>query len=112
MRSAILLGFLALYGCATAPGYRASSVQAATGPHPLTPSPVGRGGTQDGPTVSSDYWDQLGDTTLSRLVGEVARGNLDVRSAKARVSAPPPDPGRSAPDLTPSTPPPAAHAPP
>src|SRR2546421_1667998 len=103
MRSAILLGFLALYGCATAPGYRASSVQAATGPHPLTPSPVGRGGTQDGPTVSSDYWDQLGDTTLSRLVGEAVRGNLDVRSARARVSAARSDRVRSALDLTPST---------
>src|SRR5437879_12186122 len=104
MRSAILLAFVALYGCATAPGYRSSSVrppeafretsgdaQPATpspeSPHPLSPSPVGRGGTKDEPPVSSDYWDQLSDTTLSRLVGEVRRGNLDVRSARARVSA-------------------------
>jgi len=56
----------------------------------------------DGPTVSSDYWDQLGDSTLSRLVGEVARGNLDVRSAQARVSAARSDRVRSALDLTPS----------
>src|SRR5438445_174409 len=104
MRSAILLAFVALYGCATAPGYRSSSVrppqafrettgdpQPATpspeGPHPLSPSPVGRGGTKDEPPVSADYWDQLSDTTLSRLVGEVLRGNLDVRSARARVRA-------------------------
>src|SRR6266568_4948569 len=114
MRSAILLAFVALYGCATAPGYRSSSVrppeafretsgdpQPATpspegshpltpspeGPHPLSPSPVGRGGTKDESTVLVDYWNQLGDTTLSRLVGEVLRGNLDVRSARARVSA-------------------------
>src|SRR6266480_2621489 len=124
MRSAILLAFVALYGCATAPGYRSASVQtpeafretsgdpqpattAPEGPHPLTPSPEGphpltpspesphplspspsgRGGTQDEAAVSSDYWEQLGDTTLSRLVGEVLRGNLDVRSARARVSA-------------------------
>ncbi len=106
MRSAILLAFVALYGCATAPGYRSSSVRTPTSfrettgdpqatapapegphpltpspesPHPLSPSPSGRGGTKDEPTVSSDYWDQLGDTTLSRLVGEVLRGNLDVR---------------------------------
>src|SRR2546425_2691610 len=63
MRSAILLAFVALYGCATAPGYRSSSVrppqafrettgdpQPATtspeGPHPLAPAPVGRGGTR------------------------------------------------------------------
>jgi len=123
MRSAIVysLGLLALSACASAPGYHPSSVRppeafqeartpgpespgpSSEGPHPLTPSPVGRGRTQDGPTVSSDYWDQLGDTTLSRLVGEVSRGNLDVRSAKARVSAARSDRVRSALDLTPST---------
>ena len=75
MRSAMLLGFLALYGCATAPGYRSASVQppeafretpgdpqpapSPEGPHPLAPSPSGRGGTRDEPAVSSDYWDQL-----------------------------------------------------
>src|SRR5256712_8408262 len=119
MRSAILLAFVALYGCVTAPGYRSSSVrppqafrettgdpQPATtspeGPHPLAPAPVGRGGTKDEPPVSSDYWDQLRDTTLSRLVGEVLRGNLDVRSARARVSAPGSNQVRSVLDLTPS----------
>src|SRR5437870_2518439 len=119
MRSAILLAFVALYGCATAPGYRSSSVrppqafrettgdpQPATpspeGPHPLSASPVGRGGTRDEPAVSSDYWDQLGDTTLTRLVGEVLRGNLDVRSARARVNAARSDRIRSVLDLTPS----------
>src|SRR3989449_9188371 len=119
MRSAILLAFVALYGCATAPGYRSSSVeppqafretsgdpQPATtspeGPHPLSPSPVGREGTKDEPPVSSDYWDQLSDTTLSRLVGEVLRGNLDVRSARARVSAARSDRVRSVLDLAPS----------
>src|SRR6266513_3106244 len=85
MRSAILLTFVALYGCATAPGYRSASVQ-----------------TPDEPAVSSDYWEQLGDTTLSRLVGEVLRGNLDVRSARARVSAARSDRIRSVLDLTPS----------
>src|SRR6266566_5044438 len=129
MRSAILLAFVALYGCATAPGYRSSSVQppasfregtedphatapapegrqplapSPESPHPLSPSPSRRGGTQEGPAVSSDYWDQLGDTTLSRLVGEVLRGNLDVRSARARGSAARSDRVRSVLDLTPS----------
>src|SRR6266566_4546356 len=129
MRSAILLAFVALYGCASAPGYRSSSVrppqafrettgdpQPATtspegphpltpspeGPHPLSPSPSGRGGTQDETAVSSAYWDQLSDSTLSRLVGEVLRGNLDVRSARARVSAARSDRVRSVLDLTPS----------
>src|SRR5436309_5292454 len=106
MRSAILLAFVALYGCATAPGYRSSSVWPPEAfredPHPLSPSPVGRGGTKDEPPVSSEYWDQLSDTTLSRLVGEVLRGNLDVRSARARVSAARSDRIRSVLDLTPS----------
>src|SRR5438105_6928430 len=66
MRSAILLAFVALYGCATAPGYRSSSVRPPEAfredPHPLSPSSVGRGGTKDEPPVSSDYWDQLSDT--------------------------------------------------
>src|SRR3989454_2959257 len=116
MRSAILLAFVALYGCATAPGYRSSSVQppasfredphplspSPEGPHPLSPSPVGRGGTKDESAVLVDYWNQLSDTTLSRLVGEVLRGNLDVRSARARVSAARSDRVRSVLDLTPS----------
>src|SRR5438445_322917 len=116
MRSATLLAFVALYGCATAPGYRSSSVQppqafredphplspAPEGPHPLSPSPVGRGGTKDESAVLVDYWNQLSDTTLSRLVAEVLRGNLDVRSARARVSAARSDRVRSVLDLTPS----------
>ena len=125
MRRAILLAFVALYGCASAPGYRSSSVRspasfredpqplatspedhplapAPEGPHPLSPSPSGRGGTQDKPAVSPNYWNQLGDTTLSRLVDEVLRANLDVRSARARVSAARSDRVRTVLDLTPS----------
>src|SRR5438067_13703789 len=125
MRSAILLAFVALYGCASAPGYRSSSVRspasfredpqplatspedhplapAPEGPHPLSPSPSGRGGTTDGAAVSLDYWERLGDTTLSRLVGEVLPADLDVRSARARVSAARSDRVRSVLDLTPS----------
>src|SRR5256712_171139 len=43
-------------------------------------------GVDSGASVS--YWEQLGDTTLTRLVSEVLRGNLDVRSARARESTP------------------------
>src|SRR5438552_5880233 len=107
MRSAILLAFVALYGCASAPGYRSSSVQPPTSfredPHPLSPSPSGRGGTTDGAAVSLDYWERLGDTTLSRLISEVLRGNLDVRAAQARVRAARSDRIRSVLDLTPSS---------
>src|SRR5437899_1897697 len=118
MRSAVLLGFLALYGCATAPGYRSSAVQPPASFRGTTDSDgtasVRYGATTASPapgaaadaTVpagpSSDYWDQRGDTTLSRLVGEVLRANLDVRSARARVGAARSDRVRGVLDLTPS----------
>src|SRR5438105_1582666 len=122
MRSAIVtygLGFLALSGCASAPGYRSSAVRppasfrgttdsdgttpapyVATAASPALPAPA------DSTVLAgaaSDYWDQLGDTTLSRLIGEVQRGNLDVRAARARVSAARSDRVRSALELTPAT---------
>src|SRR5256885_2817684 len=126
MRSTIVyycLGCLAPAGCASAPGYRSPAVQppasfrevteaaSPESPHLLAPSPSGRGGTKDEPAVSTDYWDQLGDTTLSRLVGEVQRANLDVRAARARVSAARSDRVRSALELTPSATVAAGHAP-
>jgi len=114
MRSAMLLGLIALTACASAPGYRASSVRPpvafqestdsgrATRARYVasTSSPV-RAAAEDS-QASLDYWARLGDTTLSRLVGEVLRGNLDVRSARARVSAARSDRVRSVLDLTPS----------
>jgi outer membrane protein, multidrug efflux system len=33
-----------------------------------------------------NFWQRLGDTTLTRLIAEVQRANLDVRAAEARVS--------------------------
>jgi NodT family efflux transporter outer membrane factor (OMF) lipoprotein len=112
MRSAILLGLLAL-GCASAPGYRSSSVDVppafqavsdttrvvsylAARPAETTaatPAPSG---------VSLDYWEQLGDTTLSRLIREVQNANLDVQAARARVRAARSEHVRTALDLTPS----------
>lgn len=113
MRSAILLGLLAL-GCASTPGYRSSSVDMpasfravtdtvavpylATRPAEsttATPAPSPTGG-------SLDYWEQLGDTTLSRLIREVQNANLDVQAARARVSAARSEHVRTALDLTPS----------
>src|SRR2546430_920569 len=117
MRSAIVaygLGFLALSGCASAPGYRSSAVRppasfrgttdsGGTGPAPYISTAPAPEAPQDEPAVSTDYWDQLGDTTLSRLVGELQRANLDVRAARARVSAARSDRVRSALELTPAT---------
>src|SRR5712691_9084582 len=127
MRSAILLGLVALSACA--PGYKSAGV-----PLPVSFREVGdsaptavttvttvttvtavtaasdSAATAVAPVVQAtaavtavtvDYWGQLGDTTLSRLIGEVANANLDVRSARARVNAARSAKTRSALDLTP-----------
>ncbi len=113
MRSAILLGLVALSACA--PGYKSAGVPlpatfretsdtAQSTPRVATDSSATTGAVREqAPSAagSTDYWGQLGDTTLSRLVGEVARANLDVRSAEARVSAARSAKTRSALDLTP-----------
>ncbi len=49
-----------------------------------------------------DYWQQLNDTTLSRLIGQVVGSNLDVRAAESRVSAARSDRTRAVLDFTPS----------
>src|SRR2546427_2813708 len=128
MRGAFPRGSLALSGCASAPGYRSpavdvpasfremgdsnrSSVAVASGDavsasylapatraaHGAPPDP------SDRPVLSSDYWAPLGDTTLSRLIGAVQGANLDVRAARARVSAARSDRVRQVLELTPST---------
>ena len=115
MRSAILLGLVTLAACA--PGYQSAGV-----PLPVTfrevsdaapttgTAPTDSAATPVAPVVQAtaaitsapvDYWGQLGDTTLSRLIGEVQRANLDVRSARARVDAARSAKTRSALDLTP-----------
>ncbi|HEY7681422.1 MAG TPA: TolC family protein [Gemmatimonadales bacterium] len=114
MRSAMLLGFLALYGCASAPGYRPSAValpaefrEVAVGtdrdlPHGVTPGTATAAARDDSAEVSLDYWRRLGDTTLSRLMHEILSANLDVRAARARVTAARADRARAVLDLTPS----------
>ena len=112
MRSAMLLGLVALAACA--PGYQSAgaplpaSFREVSDTTRSTSSPAIDSGAatpvvreQAAAAGTTDYWTQLGDTTLSRLVGEVARANLDVRSAEARVSAARSAKTRSALDLTP-----------
>jgi outer membrane protein, multidrug efflux system len=86
MRKAALFFGLALSaaGCASAPGYRAPDV----------PVPQTFRETRDtivaiaaAPSDSAQLvaWPDLGDTTLTRLVNQLARSNLDVRAAEERV---------------------------
>ncbi|HEY6108273.1 MAG TPA: TolC family protein, partial [Gemmatimonadales bacterium] len=112
MRSAILLGLLAL-GCASAPAYRYSAVDmppafrevtdtARAVPYLVTRPAETTAAEPISTNVSLDYWEQLGDTTLSRLIREVRSANLDVQAARARVNAARSQHTRAALDLTPS----------
>src|SRR5206468_2721702 len=114
MRSAFILGLVALAGCASSPAYRspalhlpvsfreASDTSGST-PHAVTPHAIARESTDQAPPPRSDYWEQLGDTTLNRLIAEVARANQDIQAAEARVRATRSERVRTLLDLTPDT---------
>lgn len=59
-------------------------------------------GTDGRATIDVRYWQQLGDTTLNRLIGELHRSNLDVRAAEARVAGARENRTRAVLDFTPS----------
>jgi len=84
MYKVAILVLAAVTACATAPGYRAPEVSI----------PAAFRETRDTivPTVdslsaaaSTATWPDVGDTTLARLMKELASANLDVRAAEARV---------------------------
>src|SRR5881397_2941700 len=114
MRSAFILGLVALAGCASSPAYRspalhlpvsfreASDTSGST-PHAVTPNAIARESADQAPPPRSDYWEQLGDTTLNRLIAEVVRANQDVQAAEARVRATRSERVRALLDLTPDT---------
>ena len=105
MRSAMLFGLVALQACASAPGYRSPAVQTPESfrETPVRETPVPSPESQVPSTDNlPSFWEPLGDSTLSRLVGEVQRANLDLQAARARVSAAHSDRVRSVLDLTPS----------
>src|SRR6266566_663621 len=97
MRSAFILGLVAIAGCASSPSYRSPAFQVPTSFREVRDT---AGGTShvsftSGSNASepadhaprADYWEQLGDTTLNRLIAEVVRANQDVQAAEARVRA-------------------------
>src|SRR5215210_3430364 len=84
MRKAALFFALVLSaGCASAPGYRASEIQvpAAFRETRDTTIVVAAGRA----AVEAVTWPELGDTTLTRLMNQLTRANLDVQAAEARV---------------------------
>ncbi len=84
MSKASVLYVLVLAGCAGAPGYRAPEV---TLPAAFreTRDTIVETRIDSGTAVSAATWSELRDTTLTRLMNEVARSNLDVLAAEARV---------------------------
>jgi multidrug efflux system outer membrane protein len=84
MRKAALFAWLAVTagGCASAPGYRSSQVDLPTAFRETRDTTVEVVAAGAGEQVA---WPALGDTTLTRLIGQLARSNLDVRAAEERV---------------------------
>ncbi|HYF39309.1 MAG TPA: TolC family protein, partial [Gemmatimonadales bacterium] len=84
MRKTALFAWLALAaaGCASAPGYRPSQVQLPSAFRETRDTTVEVVTTGAAIPVS---WPDLGDTTLTRLIGQLARSNFDLRAAEERV---------------------------
>ncbi len=75
---------LALAGCVSAPGYRAPEVPVPAAFRETRDTIIPAPATQ---TAVADtlQWPDVRDTTLTRLLNEAVRANLDVRAAEARV---------------------------
>ncbi len=94
MRKAIVLVAFLVAGCLSGPGYRAPDVatpaafREAGSRGPASVGDTARPGVAapgEGAVAPSEFWQQLGDTTLDRLIAEALRANYDVRAAEARV---------------------------
>jgi outer membrane protein TolC len=84
MSKASVIYLLVLSGCATAPGYRAPEV-AVPAAFRETGDTIVEIPIDSGTAARTGTWSELSDTTLTRLMNEVARSNLDVLAAEARV---------------------------
>jgi outer membrane protein, multidrug efflux system len=85
MRKTVLMFSLALAaGCASAPGYRAPEVQVPTTFRELRDTTIQIAAVASD-TAESLKWPALGDTTLTQLMNQLTRANLDVQAAEARV---------------------------
>jgi outer membrane protein, multidrug efflux system len=85
MRKAAVFVWLvaATNGCASAPGYREPSVPVPAEFRETRDTAV-QVSTSSAP-ADSLTWTELGDTTLTRLIGQLSRDNLDVQAAEERV---------------------------
>jgi outer membrane protein, multidrug efflux system len=70
--------------CASAPGYRAPDIQAPAAFRETRDTAITLAAVPSD-TAQAIQWPELGDSTLNRLMNQLARSNLDVRSAEERV---------------------------
>ena len=86
MRKPTLLALLVFTasGCASAPGYRASDIRLPAAFREIRDTTVAIAAAPSD-TPQSLSWPDLGDTTLTRLINQLAQANLDVQAAEARV---------------------------
>jgi multidrug efflux system outer membrane protein len=86
MRKASMFLWLALTstGCASAPGYQAPEITAPPEFRETRDTAVAIAPAPSD-TALLVTWPALGDTTLTRLINQLASSNLDVRSAEERV---------------------------
>ena len=83
-KAVIVLLAVSSLGCAAAPGYRAPAVQVPAAFRETRDTTIPIAATPSDTAVALK-WPDLGDTTLTRLVKELAHANLDVQAAEARV---------------------------
>lgn len=86
---AILLGGALILSLATSADAQQTSFRAerAQSPRAVEESRSSGQRAESGAEASAtDFWQTLGDPTLTKLVGDALRGNHDVESARARVS--------------------------
>jgi multidrug efflux system outer membrane protein len=90
-KAGILLLSLTVVACASAPGYRAPEVQVPAAFRETRDTTIAISVTDTAvPTpalAGTGFWPDGRDTTLTRLLNEAAKANLDVRAAEARVRA-------------------------
>jgi multidrug efflux system outer membrane protein len=86
MRKPALLSTIvfAVSACASAPGYRAPDIQAPAAFRETKDTAIKLAAVPSD-TAQAIQWPELGDSTLNRLMNQLARSNLDVRSAEERV---------------------------
>lgn len=75
---------LASGACASAPSYRASEVPIPRAFRETRDTIIAMPDTGT-PVADTGSWRKVGDSTLTRLINEAVRANLDVRAAEARV---------------------------